>query len=124
MTMLPNHDLACEIHINNIHGRRLKNPIYRTKEFWHEFPFLLPFWSMTFSLISWRQLFPLLVKCMRLACFSHQHNVSLIPAQEALANSRAVVRSEMSECQWGKSDLKGQALLFTGEGTQVCSGEM
>ena len=50
--------------------------------------------------------------------------MSLIPAQEALANSGAVVRSEMSESQCGKSDLKGQALRFTGEGTQVCSGEM
>lgn len=49
--------------------------------------------------------------------------MSLIPAQEAPANCEALLRSEMSECQCGKSDLVGQAPLFVGDGTQVCSGE-
>ena len=38
--------------------------------------------------------------------------MSLVPAQEALADCSAVLGSEMSECQRGKSDLPGQATLF------------
>ena len=56
--------------------------------------------------------------------FSHQYTVSSVLAWEALDNSQAGVRSEMTECQGGKSDLMGQPLLFAEEGTQICSGEM
>lgn len=83
-----------------------------TSENWHEFSFLLPFCSLTFSLMSWRHHFPLLVKWMSWACFCRQYNVPLILAWEPLDNCRAVVRSETLECQCGKSDPKGPALLF------------
>ena len=50
--------------------------------------------------------------------------MSSVPAQEALVDCRAALKSEMSECQCEKSDIMGQAPLLAGKDKQVGSGEM